>query len=185
MLLLRLPDNHRVPSSVAMTTLPLSRSLQVPSGAKTVTNICPPTVISLPRKLPELGLVNSTETELKLNSNSRTPAWTVHRVPIKTYTSYFMNNYVKNQVILMIFGTQKPEEISHKWDLACPPRGPEKYYHCTLRNIDVIKFPLFPSKIGYILNRLVNCYTTRQLKFQKSKIAETVKVSTICVHQTL
>ena len=32
-----------------------------------------------------------------------------------------MNNSVKNQVIRMIFGTQKPEEISHKRHLAFPP----------------------------------------------------------------
>jgi len=39
----------------------------------------------------------------------------LHRVPIKTTsTSYFMNNYVKNHVISMIFGTHKPEEISYK-----------------------------------------------------------------------
>ena len=77
-------------------------------------------------------------------------------VPIKTTsTSYFMNDYVKNQVISMIFGTHKPEEISHKWDL------------------------LFPSKTGRILNS--NWYTIRQLKFQKSKTAETAKsVGHVC-----
>jgi len=50
----------------------------------------------------------------------------------------------------------------------CPPRGPEKCYHCTLFKTDVI-----------------NCYTTWHWNVRKSKIAETVKVSTICVHQTL
>ena len=97
----------------------------------------------------------------------------IHCVPVKTSSSYFMNNSVKNQVIWMISGKQKPEEISRNYYLACPPRL-TKCYHCTLWKIDVIKFPMFPSKIGCILNsQLLN--HTRQVKFQTSKIAEIVK----------
>jgi len=68
-----------------------------------------------------------------------------------------------------------PVQTAVKWLLllllsyfTCPPRGPEKCYHCTLFKTDVI-----------------NCYTTWHWNVRKSKIAETVKVSNICVHQTL
>jgi len=47
----------------------------------------------------------------------------------------------------------------------------------------LIKFPLISSNIGCIL--IANCYSTCQVKFQISKIAEVVNVSSICVHQKL
>jgi len=46
----------------------------------------------------------------------------LHCVPIKTSTFYCINNSVKNRVIWIIFGTQNPEEILHKWYVASPPQ---------------------------------------------------------------
>jgi len=46
---------------------------------------------------------------------------------------------------------------------------PEKYYHCTLWKIDIIKFPLFPSKIGWILNSQLLYLTTSEVS-EKQKL---------------
>jgi len=46
---------------------------------------------------------------------------------------------------------------------------PEKYYHCTLWKIDIIKFPLFPSKIGCILNSQLLYLTTSEIS-EKQKL---------------
>jgi len=45
-----------------------------------------------------------------------------HCDPIKSSTFYFMNNSVKNPVILILFGTQNAEEILRKCHVACPPQ---------------------------------------------------------------
>jgi len=46
--------------------------------------------------------------------HTKKQTYTLHCVPIKTPTFYFMNNSVKYQVIRIIFGTQNAEEIQHK-----------------------------------------------------------------------
>ena len=59
-----------------------------------------------------LDCITSTRGQYTYGWNDVTES--LHCVPIKTPTFHFMNNSVKNEVILIIFGIQNPEEISHK-----------------------------------------------------------------------
>jgi len=59
---------------------------------------------------PSLFLI----TEYAISSESVYMHYNVHGVPIKTSTSYFLKNSVKNLAIWMIFSTQNSEEISRK-----------------------------------------------------------------------
>ena len=60
---------------------------------------------------------------------------------------------------------------------------PEKGYHCTLWKIDVIKIS-FLSQIGCILNSQLLYHTTTEIS-DKQNLQKLLKVSTMCVHQTL
>ena len=57
----------------------------------------------------------------------------------KVATFLFFNNFVQNKPMWIIFGTQNPEEILHKYFLKLFAT-PEKCCHCTLRNAENIIF---------------------------------------------
>jgi len=71
----------------------------------------------------------------------------------KTSTFYFSITQSRVNRILIVFGKQNPEEISHRWLWTCPP--PVKCHRCTLWNAELMRLTEVTSfcwKIEWLLN---------------------------------